>query len=163
MRCLMISGGLYVMNFKIVRFLNIFMEDQVIIWYTNNTQLTCSLFNGVVPAIIILTNLFFVLCTKTYLVANTLRFLSLDHNKLSKIIICVMLTFIAIEVLILYLVYGTLCTKQKLYFLRTKYKIDLPEDRKYIPTVYYVHMIMLVIPVAIDKILKIKNSWKNRR
>lgn len=140
------------------------MEDQVTIWYTKNTQLTCSLFNGVVPTIIFLTNLFFVLCTKTYMVANTLRFLSLDHNKLSKIVIGVMLTFIATEVLILYLVYGTLCTKQKLFFLRTKYKIYVPpEDSKYIPTVYYVHLIMLLIPVAINKILKIKNLWKNKR
>ena len=51
-------------------------------------------------------------------IIDNARYLNLDHDKLSKQILIVMVVIISCEILGLYLVYGTFCTKFKLEFIR---------------------------------------------
>ena len=161
-RLLMITGGILNLNYILVRDLHDMFPEWMESWYQNDTQLACSLFTSMVPSVIFLTNLFFVLVTKGYMMLNTLHYLGLDHEKLAKVLFCTIVGINAGEFTVLFLRYGTLCPKGKLENIRTVYKINLPEDTPHTPAIVPFHTLILIVPEVIFRISMLLKRRKKR-
>ena len=161
-RLLMITGGMLNLNYILVRDLHDMFPEWMESWYRHETQLACSLFTTMVPSVIFLTNLFFVLVTKGYMMLNTLHYLSLNHEKLAKILFWTIAVINFGEFTALFLRYGTLCPKVKLENIRTVYKINLPEDTPHTPAIVPWHIIILIVPEVIFRLSMLKKRRKRR-
>ena len=163
MRVLMVTSGLLVTWFMIIKYVHILGDDPVREWYTEEPQLACSLLSLMVPNIICLTNLFFVLCAKCYMMADTMNYLSLDHDRLSNIILLLLITLVVGEITFLFLIYGTLCPKLKLEKIKEEFDIALPENIKNTPPVVMIHELSLLVPECIFQLIKFMKQRKKSR
>ena len=157
------TSGLLLTWIMIINYIHILGEDYVRDWYNEEPQFACSVLSLMVPLIISLTTLFFVLCAKCYMMADTMNYLSLDHDRLSNIILIVMITLIVGEITSLFLIYGSLCPKLKLEKIKEEYNITLPENVKNTPPVVMIHELSLIVPECIFQLIKLMKLRKKSR
>ena len=151
-RLLMITGSILNLHYILVRDLHDLIPDQMEYWYRHETQLACSLFTTMVPSVIFLTNLFFILVTKGYMMLNTMHYLGINHEKIAKVLFFTIIVINVGEFTALLLRYGTLCPKVKLENIRTVYKLNLAEDVPHTPAIVPYHVVLLIIPEIISRL-----------
>ena len=162
MRSLMITAAIYMLHRKTIRFFHILFPEQANYFYTYHTEFSCNLLSTFVPGSLFQTNLFFILCAKYYMMVNTMSYLSLDHDRLKKFALIIMIGLNIIEKLILLFIYGSLCPCNKLHKIEKEYGVNVSEI-KAIPPISIIHMISLGLPELIYRIiLLIKRRNQNR-
>ncbi len=107
-------------------------------------------------------NLAMILCTKCYMMVNTMRYLSLDHDYLKKIALLGFIAFNTTEKLLIYFTYGTLCPEVKLDKIRIIYNVDI-SNVNHLPKIYALYTVFLGLPEAIYRIIPLlKFRTENR-
>ncbi len=162
MRVLMITGVYWSLNRKINKFFHLLLPDESKYFYSNHTELACNIMSSYLPSTLFISNLTMILCTKCFMMVNTMRYLSLDHDYLKRIALISFIVYHTTEKLLLYFIYGTLCPSSKLDKIRITYNVDV-SNIHHLPRLYFVYVMFLGLPEAIYRIILLRKIRKERR
>ena len=110
-------------------------------------NLTCSLLHQEPPKVLLFNCLFTILLFKAMAAAMSSEYLSMDHYRLWKITLGVMIFTWILEYLVIFSIYGTLCSKQYIDFLQTFHGLKFDSDfLRHKPPTSLIHMAIILLP-----------------
>jgi hypothetical protein len=95
--------------------------------------------------------------------AKPFGYLNLDHDRLAIIAIVAVVSLVTSEIVILLLVYGSLCQKLRIKQIEQLYDIKLEIDIVRMPPVMVIHVFSLLLPQAAYQFIRFKKKIINFR
>ena len=162
MRLLMILGIVFMIWYTIA-VITVEFPKLIDPYFASYPNLTCCVLRAEIMLQFIVLLLFLILCLQAYLNINPMKYLSLNHEHLFLVIFIIFIVTSIVELVIMFWVSGTYCSKTKWDRLIYGNKILVPKDKiKWAPKLFVMNCVFCAVPqIAIIMNNLIKKHFNN--